>query len=300
MALVTCRKCGKQVSDLALECVHCGTVILKHEKIIGTGRSPFPMRCPRCGDDCYSNTCYTCGLPLVDYFYQEGDIEQRMGLAVDFTGEHRAKSTLYFRYAAELGNVHAINWLGVAYKDGFGVAKDEREAVGLFYIAAKRGDTHAQFNLAVCYEDGVGVKVDGEQAIYWYEKAAAQNNLDAIFNLGFNALFGNGPFAYRDLEMAFKYLTKAVALGDKQAMAYLGLMYSDGLYVAQSMPKALEYFQKSADANFPEGQHYLGLCYLTGRGIETNYSKGVTLLRLAAKQNWEPAINYLQYIGETF
>ena len=57
-----------------------------------------------------------------------------------------------------------MNNLGLMYKKGWGVAKDEAEAVRLLRKAADLGDTDAMFNLATSYEDGRGVDQDEAEA----------------------------------------------------------------------------------------------------------------------------------------
>ena len=61
--------------------------------------------------------------------------------------------------------------LGYMYEKGYGVTKDQVEAVKWYRKAA--------YNLGLCYQYGKGVTIDLTQAKYWYEKAAAQGDEDA-------------------------------------------------------------------------------------------------------------------------
>lgn len=68
MALIRCPKCGKEISDKAKRCIHCGNVI--------TGNLKFPAEekqsvyntilCPECGKEISDNEeeCPHCGCPL--------------------------------------------------------------------------------------------------------------------------------------------------------------------------------------------------------------------------------------------
>jgi hypothetical protein len=56
--------------------------------------------------------------------------------------------------------VIAINWLGAAYFEGWGVAVDVPRAVSLYTLAAAHGQKNAQRNLGNCYVRGSGVPVD--------------------------------------------------------------------------------------------------------------------------------------------
>lgn len=51
MALIKCKNCGKEISDKATNCVHCGIDTREKEKNI----------CKECGKDIDDNTCKYCG-----------------------------------------------------------------------------------------------------------------------------------------------------------------------------------------------------------------------------------------------
>jgi len=59
-----------------------------------------------------------------------------------------AEGVLWYRRAADLGQIAAMNNLGVAFNDGKGVAKDPVEAYKWFSLAADRGLPVAKKNLA--------------------------------------------------------------------------------------------------------------------------------------------------------
>jgi TPR repeat protein len=70
-------------------------------------------------------------------------------------------------------------YLGVAHRDGEGVAKSAKAAVVWFAKAALQGHSNAQFNLGVCYELGEGVAQDFLTAASWYDKADRQDFVGA-------------------------------------------------------------------------------------------------------------------------
>ena len=57
MALIKCAECGKQISDKADSCIHCGCPVEKKDKII----------CNECGNELDKNdsVCKKCGCPLI-------------------------------------------------------------------------------------------------------------------------------------------------------------------------------------------------------------------------------------------
>ena len=74
--------------------------------------------------------------------------------------------------AAEGGDPRAQYLMGQMYRNGYGVAKDEAEAVKWFRKAADQDDARAQYNLGVRYYFGKGVAKDKEKARLWLTKAA--------------------------------------------------------------------------------------------------------------------------------
>ena len=81
-------------------------------------------------------------------------------------------AVLLYKIAAEKGSMAALTRLGLCYKNGLGVTKDDVEAAQLFLKAAKGGEAEAMLYLGECYENGQGMVRDNVQARMWYEKAA--------------------------------------------------------------------------------------------------------------------------------
>lgn len=62
--------------------------------------------------------------------------------------------------------------------------KDYAAASALFKPLAEQGNAPAQYSLGLMYRNGRGVPKDDQQAVFWYRKAADQGNADAQYNLG--------------------------------------------------------------------------------------------------------------------
>jgi uncharacterized protein len=69
---------------------------------------------------------------------------------------------------AESGNARAQYNLGVMYKDGRGVPRDDVEAATWLRKAADQGFSRAQFAMGVMYQNGRGVPQDDAEAVRWY------------------------------------------------------------------------------------------------------------------------------------
>jgi TPR repeat protein len=75
---------------------------------------------------------------------------------------------MWFRKAADQGYIGSQRMLGMCYANGWGVAKDQAEAVSWYRKAAEQGDTNAQISLGHKYNVGEGVTKDPVEAYaYW-------------------------------------------------------------------------------------------------------------------------------------
>ncbi len=72
--------------------------------------------------------------------------------------------------------------------------------------AAKQGIADMQYCLGVCYQFGYGVEKNEAQAVYWWRKAAKQGYADAQYALGVCYYLGQG--VTEDYKEAKKWLWK--------------------------------------------------------------------------------------------
>ena len=85
---------------------------------------------------------------------------------------------MYSRAAGQ-GNASALNNLGLCYRNGEGVGKDDIAAAECFARAASLGNANAQYNLGRCYFHGLGVTQNSTLAEMWVGRAAAQGHANA-------------------------------------------------------------------------------------------------------------------------
>ena len=83
---------------------------------------------------------------------------------------------------AEQGNADAQLRLGLMYREGNGVPKDDKQAVAWLSKAAEQGNMEAQENLGLSYAKGLGVDRDWVQADKWFSIAAASGKETAMNN----------------------------------------------------------------------------------------------------------------------
>lgn len=161
-----------------------------------------------------------------------------------------------YKYFIRDGSADSMNALGVIYNEGYGVARDYKEAANWYAKAAAKGHSFAQSNLGALYEQGLGVKQDINEAAKLYRKAADQGCPEGIYNLA--------------------------------------KCYYSGKGVAKNIDEALKLMKLSADNGFAEAQYTYGVTYIEGLGsIRRNYELGKKYIIMAAKQGHAKAIKTL-------
>lgn len=120
-----------------------------------------------------------------------------------------------WRPLAEAGNAHAQVNLGVLFRHGEGVSKDEAEALKWYRRAADQGDADGQFNTGLIYDNGWGVPKNYAEAVKWYRLAAAQGDSDSLANLG--ASYAGGDGVPKNYVQAYKWDSLAADRGNATA-----------------------------------------------------------------------------------
>ncbi|MEK9679595.1 MAG: tetratricopeptide repeat protein [Rhodospirillaceae bacterium] len=79
---------------------------------------------------------------------------------------------MHFKPLAEEGHPLAQSRLGQMHENGWGVTKDENEAVNWYRKAAQQGIAMAQFSLGYMYDQGRGISKDFVMAYVMYNLSA--------------------------------------------------------------------------------------------------------------------------------
>ena len=125
------------------------------------------------------------------------------------------KRYLAAREKAEKGDADAQVDVATRLSAGFGVEKNQTEAIQWYRKAADQGYDQAQYNMGYCHENGLGVAKNDTAAVKWYRKAAGQNYTEAQFQLGRCYLAGRG--VAKDEVEACKWLLLAGVQGHEAA-----------------------------------------------------------------------------------
>ena len=157
---------------------------------------------------------------------------------------------------AEAGNAEAQARLAIAYFNGNGVAKDEREALKWVQKAADGGSALGQLNLGNMYlNGGCGLKQDPSEAFKWFAKSAEQRHRGGQCMLGESYLFGQG--VKKSEQDAAKWFALAAKAGSPRAQGYYAYMLANGLGIERSLEEALAWCKKGAEAGDPGAKQTL-------------------------------------------
>ena len=125
----------------------------------------------------------------------------------------------WFRRAIAAGSVDAGVDLGLAYEKGLGTARNEAEAVRLYYAAATAGSPRGMFAMGYVYERGIGVPRDYDEARAWYLRAAARGSADAMNSIG--NFYREGVGVRRSRWQAIRWYKRAREAGSPLAAGNL-------------------------------------------------------------------------------
>lgn len=138
-------------------------------------------------------------------------------------------------------------------------------AYALDLVRTKK-DPHAMSLLGLMFASGLGVKPDMKQAVSWYTQAADGNDPAAMVELARIELFGE--VKDRDLVKARDLLSKALALGRKDAEYGLGLIaMSSAKGLQEDDVAAFQHFRAAAENGDGDAAYALASLYEQGLGV---------------------------------
>lgn len=147
--------------------------------------------------------------------------------------------------SAHQGEAQGICGLGTAYRDGVGVAKDEKLALKYIKQASDLGWMCAHYFLGSAYFHGrLGLKKDQKAAVELWKKASEEGMSKATFEVGHCYLKGTG--VAQDGKLAYEWFEEASKTGLPDAFFYMGLLCKDGIGVQKDNNKAIQLFKTAA------------------------------------------------------
>ncbi len=222
------------------------------------------------GDANQALGCFGDALELAENDAEKAEIQERLAEAQEMDRQPR-KTIEALKKAADEGNVHAMNELGITYRE----AKRLPEAIEVLKKAADAGNIQSLNELGVTYREAKRLP----EAIEVLKKAADAGNIQSLNELG---------ITYREakrLPEAIEVLKKAADAGNVYAMNELGITYRE----AKRLPEAIEVLKKAADAGNIQSLNELGITYREAKRLP----EAIEVLKKAADAGSVYAMNEL-------
>jgi len=153
-----------------------------------------------------------------------------------------ATAASWYKKAADSGSAKAINSLGLLYRNGIGVPKNESASCDLFKKASDLGYVPAMINLGECL-----VMNDDHEAARLFKRGAEEGYSGANLNLG--VMYYTGRGVNQDFGKALELFKTAAAQGECYAYLNVGGSYFNGLGIPQDRNLAYEWFDKAQICN---------------------------------------------------
>lgn len=202
----------------------------------------------------------------------------------------RAQTEALKRVEADHDDAAAMTLLGEIYRQGLGVAPDQKAATEWYEQADARGDINATFALATELLDQDSGKRDPVRAGQLLEKAAAAGHPLANYNLAL-ALLATGQEADDRRAVTCLRIAAKAEIGD--AMQALGTLARQGRGLPQSDEAAAGWMKKAAAAgNVPAEVEY-AIMLFNGTGVAKDEEAAAKLFLRAAHQGNPIAQNRL-------
>lgn len=208
------------------------------------------------------------GNPRVARFlFNLGRAYQRRALQPGLSEEDRKNAAtsarLAYDDAVKRGYVSALNDLAVLYESD----RNYDQAIDLFKRGAQQGHPLAMYNLGLHYRDGIGVPRDDVQAAEWFARAAGAGLTSAMVQNGLALASGRGqPDNTPNQRRAIEWLQRAAEAGSQRAMYGLGRVYQRGRPVHDDQ-LALLWFGRAAEAGSSDAQVQVAQIMERGDGM---------------------------------
>ena len=213
----------------------------------------------------------------------------RLGYGV---GRNDAEAVKWIRKAAGQNFALAEMELANMYFEGEGVAKDMAEGMKWLKKAADHGDSLAQFTFGYSLELQGG---NASEAASWYRKAAEHGLALAQTAIGF--VYEQGKGVRQDSKEAVLWYRKAAEQNEANAQSNLGSMYYLGKGVKKDLAEAARWYQKSAEGGWMIGQQNLANLYVSGEGVSTDYITAYMWYSLATSSGDETSRKMMDVIA---
>ena len=179
-------------------------------------------------------------------------------------------------------NSVALYCLGMCYRAGFGISKNDESAFKYLKLSADLGYLKAQYDLSFLYEKSQGIEQSNEKAFEGYKLIADQGHAESQNVLGI--FHGNGFGTVVNIAESITYYKLSADQGNYCAQYNLAMRYAKGDVLSQNLAQAFKYFKLSADKGDLDAQYQVGICYELGKGTDVNLYEAAKYYRYSASQ----------------
>lgn len=185
---------------------------------------------------------------------------------------------------AREGNAEEQCRLGIMYKHGMGIKRDDQEALHWFTLSADQDCMSAHYQLGSLFEEGRIEKKDISNALAHYQEAARLGHVRAQLKLA--ALSEKK----QDFEKALIFYLTAATGGCAEAQYHVArLMLKENLY---DQNEALRWLKSAVNKGYVPALSKLGELFVKGRIVKKDTKKGFDYLWAAAKKS-DPQANFI-------
>ena len=172
-----------------------------------------------------------------------------------------------------------IHELGLCYKHGNGVEKNEIKAFNLFQKSISINKViRTQIELALCYKNGFGIEKNEKKSNKMFQELL--KIIKCKCNCKNKQIVINSLISYYENKKQNENKLSVEKLYNLANYYYIDKNYS----------KAFEYYEESAYNHFSYSQYGLFLCYYKGNGVEKNIDIAKDWLILSAKEGNKQSI----------
>lgn len=129
-----------------------------------------------------------------------------------------------------------------------------RTRLGEMKQHARAGDQEAQMLVGIAYKDGIGVEKDEAMSEHWFKLAAENKPTNTIAMNFYASAVASRKLNAPDRPLACQWWQRAALVGDVHAMFMTGSCFRRGNFGAVNEQEALKWFQAAADAGSEEGE----------------------------------------------
>ena len=146
-----------------------------------------------------------------------------------------------------------------AYLKGFQALEQRDYKTALYYLSlfAANGDAKANYNLGIMYREGLGVEKDDVQSLTHFIEAAESGHMLGNYAVGLAFLTGQGSDI--EAEAAIYYFTEAALLGHAISPIEIGNLYFQGTLIEKDLVSAHFWWSLAHDRNAPGASKNLGI-----------------------------------------